>query len=143
MVRDARAQPEDCRPIPRTQVRATGAMEGSIMAAIIVTQSSRNSGSAIPMVPGSTPMSRACPTVSTQAGIAIRTIRDHAAARSLFGSNVPPCPVGATGRTAAKWEFRVRRISVLLGDTSSRTRPRPRRDPAYSTRDQSVRPTPE
>ncbi|GHE71168.1 hypothetical protein GCM10017771_95140 [Streptomyces capitiformicae] len=93
--------------MPRTQVIATGAMDGSIIAAIIVTHSTRNSGSAIPIVPGSTPMPRAWPIVSTQAGTAIRTTRNQAAARSRVGSKPPPVPVGATDRNATRAELRL------------------------------------
>jgi hypothetical protein len=82
-------------------------MDGSIMAAIIVTHNTRNRGSAIPIVPGSTPMSRAWPIVSTQAGTAIRTTRSQATARSRAGSRPPPVPVGATDRSATRAELRL------------------------------------
>ncbi len=88
-MRTARSAPLDCRPMPRAQVTATGATEGSIIAAIIASHSTRNSGSAIPIVPGSIPMPRACPTVNSQARAAITTIRPQARARSFAGISTP------------------------------------------------------
>src|SRR6516165_11321786 len=92
-IRAARAGPAEAPLIRRVHSTATGATDGSIIAAIITTHSPRKGSSARPIVPGPLPMSRASMTVTTHAPAASSPTAIHGTASWRGGS-------ACTGRAA-------------------------------------------
>src|SRR5580700_9026582 len=93
-IRATRAGPADPPPINRVHSTATGATDGSIIAAIIITHKPRNGSSARPMVPGPLPMRRASITVTAHATAASAATASHGRASWRRGS-------ACTGRVPA------------------------------------------
>ena len=75
-----RPGPVEALLIRRVHSTATGATDGSIIAAIITTQSPRKGSSARPIVPGPLPMLRARMTVTAQATAASAATAIHGGA---------------------------------------------------------------
>src|SRR6266516_5279119 len=76
-IRTTRPRPAAAPPIERVQSTATGATDGSIIAPIMRTHSTRKDGNARPIVPGPLPMPRACATVTAHAAAAIAASVSH------------------------------------------------------------------
>src|SRR5215472_11013623 len=91
--RATRPKPTVAPLIRRAHSTATGATDGSIIAAIITTHSPRKGSSARPMVPGPLPMPRASMTVTTHAPAASSPTATHGTASWRGGK-------ACTGRAA-------------------------------------------
>ena len=96
LIRAARAGPADPPPIRRVHSTATGATDGSIIAAIITTHSPRKGSSARPMVPGPLPMLRASMMVTAHATAASAATATHGTAsrRGARACTGPPAEAG-------------------------------------------------
>jgi hypothetical protein len=79
-IRATRPKPAEALLINRVHSTATGATDGSIIAAIITAHSPRNGSNARPIVPGPLPMSRASVTVTTHATAASAATAIHGTA---------------------------------------------------------------
>src|SRR6516165_5288739 len=85
LMRAARIRPAEARLRSRAHSTATGAADGSIIAAIITTHSPRNGSSARPMVPGPLPMFVASVMVTAQAAAASVATAIHGTASCCCG----------------------------------------------------------
>ena len=92
-IRTGRPGPAGAPAIKRVHSTATGATDGSIIAAIITSHSPRKGSSARPMVPGPLPMVRASRTVTPHATAA-------SAATAIQGTASCRGGTACTGRTA-------------------------------------------
>jgi hypothetical protein len=79
-IRRPRAGPAEAPAIRRVHSTATGATDGSIIAAIITSHSPRKGSSVRPMVPGPLPMCRARRTVTAHATAASAATAIHGTA---------------------------------------------------------------
>src|SRR5690349_15900781 len=80
LIRAARVRPAEAPLISRAHSTATGAADGSIIAAIMTIHSPRNGSSARPMVPGPLPIVVASETVTAHATAASAATAIHGTA---------------------------------------------------------------
>src|SRR6266851_4552440 len=80
LIRAERVSPAEAPPISRAHSTATGAADGSIIAAIMTVHSPRNGSNARPMVPGPLPILVASATVTAHAAAASAAAAIHGTA---------------------------------------------------------------
>src|SRR6266700_2894906 len=88
LIRAARVRPAEAPLISRAHSTATGAADGSIIAAIMTTHSPRNGSSARPIVPGPSPIFLASVTVTAHAAAASAATAIHGTASWCRGRAV-------------------------------------------------------